>query len=102
MTSDRLAWLSAKRPGTFLLLSDLAQTCGRPVQGWLAHMFPLIKHNTRARAWRKQGIQIQLRGRPRVSIKAEVRRPAAIRFPIHFFAFRLLAAMLLIGIHGLN
>lgn len=44
--------------GCFMIL-DPAQICICPVQGCVAHMFLLIKHN--AHAWRKQETQIQFR-----------------------------------------
>lgn len=84
-TSGHLAWLCLTQQeaplGCFMILNPV-QICICPIQGCVAHMFPLIKHKTHA--WRKQETQNPISYGPQVSINAEVRWPAAIRLCDHF------------------
>lgn len=56
------------------------QICICPIQGCVAHMFPLIKHNTHA--WRKQEPQIQFRMGLRFPLMRKFDDQLQLGFPI--------------------
>lgn len=62
------------------MILNPAQICICPIQGCLAHMFPLIKHNTHA--WRKQETQIQFSTGLRFPLMRKFDDQLPLGFPI--------------------